>query len=282
MLLSEFIRRGTAELENLYPSPEARGMVLILCEEKLGVRNYTHIIEPSYEVPEEALPMMEESIARMCAGEPLQYVLGEAWFCGRTFKVNPDVLIPRPETEQIVREAVVRLLEAGPGARALDLCTGSGCIAWSLALEAPDSAVTAVDISERALSVAASQFPGKGPVFLRLDVLDESGADGLGLFDVLVSNPPYVMEKEKSSMRRNVLDYEPPSALFVPDGDPLLFYRALSVWAGRCLKPGGFGMVEINESLPVETMGIFEDSGFRNVRIMDDFRGRPRFVTFEK
>lgn len=280
MLLAEFIRGGTEALSALYPSPEARGLVLMLCEEILGVRSYTHIIEPQTPVPPGKEAGLTRMLSRLTEGEPIQYVLGYTEFYGRRFNVGPEVLIPRPETEQIVSEALkaVRDREAP---RVLDLCTGSGCIAWSIKKERPSAQVTAVDISPEALATARGQFPGDdAPVFLQADVLDTQAPFPYGEFDLIVSNPPYVTESEKALMRRNVLDYEPPLALFVSDEDPLVFYRAIALWAQRMLKAGGTGIVEINESLPVPTMRIFIDAGFTNVEILSDFRGKKRFIRF--
>ena len=293
MLLADFIRDGAARLENLYPSPEARGLVLMLCRERLGVSNYTHIVEPQTAVPDEQLPELERDLQRLCAGEPIQYVLGVAEFCDRRFAVGPGVLVPRPETELLVAEAVRTLQEMGleRAPRVLDLCTGSGCIAWSIALEIRDAEVTGVDLSETALAYARNQFGGSpsssagltggSPTFLQADVLDTEQAFEGGPFDLIVSNPPYVLERERAQMRTNVLDWEPALALFVPDEDPLLFYRAVARWSQRFLRPGGVGIVEINEALGPETADVFREAGFKNVQNLPDFYKKVRFVRFE-
>ena len=280
MLLSDFIRRSTSMLSGIYPSLEARGIVLMLCQERLGVKSYTHIIEPGYEVTSAVLPRLEDDLRRLSAGEPIQYVLGYAEFCGRRFRVCPSVLIPRPETEQLVSEAVSFICDKGRSCRVLDLCTGSGCIAWSVFLESPGTEVVAVDISDEALGVARSQFAGASPRFVKADVL--AGGEGFeyGDFDLVLCNPPYVMESEKLAMRTNVLDYEPGLALFVPDSDPLLFYRAVAVWARRFLRPDGMGLVEINESLGPQTAEVFRRAGYKKTRILQDFRSKYRFVMF--
>ena len=284
MLLAEFIRESVPALEKLYPSPEARGLVLMLCEERLGVRSYTHIVEPLFEIPEPELPGLKADMSRLAAGEPIQYVLGYTEFCGRKFKVGPSVLIPRPETGQLVDEALKLLAATGRPAKVLDLCTGSGCIAWSVALGAPGVSVTAADISEPALALARSQFEDvpsgvNAPEFVCSDLL--GGCREIsGRFDLLLSNPPYVMEKEKAAMRRNVLDYEPGIALFVPDDDPLLFYRALASVSLRLLDSSGTGVVEINEALGPETAAVFEAAGYRKTEILRDIFGKDRFVRF--
>ena len=282
MLLADFIRDGAARLEKLYPSPEARGLVLMLCRELLGVTNYTHVVEPRTAVPEERLPELEAALARLCAGEPIQYVLGVAEFCDRRFVVGPGVLVPRPETELLVAEAVRTLqeMELDRAPRVLDLCTGSGCIAWSIALDIRDAEVIGVDLSETALDYARKQFP-QGPSFIQSDVLDTEQAFPYGPFDLIVSNPPYVLERERTQMRPNVLDWEPDLALFVPDDDPLRFYRAVARWAQRFLRPGGVGLVEINEALGPETAEVFRAAGFKNVRDLPDFYQKDRFVRFQ-
>ena len=282
MLLADFIRDGAARLEKLYPSPEARGLVLMLCRELLGVTNYTHIVEPQTAVPDAVLPELEGDLQRLCAGEPIQYVLGVAEFCDRRFAVGPGVLVPRPETELLVAEAVRTLqeMDLARAPRVLDLCTGSGCIAWSIALDVRDAEVTGVDLSETALAFARNQFSGS-PTFLQADVLDTEQAFDGGPFDLIVSNPPYVLERERALMRPNVLDWEPALALFVPDDDPLLFYRAVARWAQRFLRPGGVGLVEINEALGPETADVFREAGFKNVQNLPDFYKKMRFVRFE-
>ena len=278
MLLSQFIRESTAALEALYPLREAKGLVVRLDEHILGVSSYAHLVEPGLEVPADKLQALSAAFGRLLAGEPLQYVLGVQEFCGRPFKVNPSVLIPRPETEQLVQEAEKGLR---PGMRVLDLCTGSGCIAWTLALDVPGCSVTAVDISEEALEVARGQFPGSsGPLFIQADVLDVPEAFPGAPFDLIVSNPPYIRESEKARMHRNVLEHEPELALFVPDSDPLLFYRAISLWVRRFLSPGGRCIVEINEELGEETAALF--AGFGRVRVIRDLFSRERFVAVEK
>lgn len=284
MLLAEFIRESVPALEKLYPSPEARGLVLMLCEERLGVRSYTHIVEPLFEISEAALSGLKADMSRLAAGEPIQYVLGYTEFCGRKFKVGPSVLIPRPETGQLVDESLKLLAAMGRPAKVLDLCTGSGCIAWSVALGAPGVSVIAADISEPALALARSQFEdvpsgANAPEFVCSDLL--GGCREIsGRFDLLLSNPPYVMEKEKAAMRRNVLDYEPGIALFVPDDDPLLFYRALASVSLRLLDSSGTGVVEINEALGPETAAVFEAAGYKKTEILRDIFGKDRFVRF--
>ena len=299
MLLSDFIRYAERSLSDLYPSPEARGIVSMLCSARLGVKSYTHIVEPGYTVPEELLPGLESDLGRLRASEPVQYVLGYAEFCGRRFHVDRRVLIPRPETELLVSLASEIMRAAGGKPRVLDLCTGSGCIAWSLALDFPGAEVTAADISHDALEVARSQFSGpdpefpgsslvssgsgsvsSGPEFVLADVLGPVPApiERKGPFGLIVSNPPYVMQKERPSMRRNVLDYEPGLALFVPDDDPLVSSRACARWADAPLPPDGCALFEINEALGDEAASLMRSFGFGSAEVLPDLSGRARFV----
>ena len=285
MLLKDFIVSSRHALSELYPEGEARSLVDGLCGKILGVTPQTHILQPGFCIDPALLPMLEDGLSRLLRCEPLQYVLGEAWFLGRRFKVTPAVLIPRPETEEMVdmalRKAGNLSRDAGRPLRVLDLCTGSGCIAWSMALGLPQSEVTGLDISPEALSVASSQFDGDNrPRFVLSDVLDPDCLKDGGRFDIFLSNPPYVRESEKALMSRNVLDWEPGLALFVPDGDPLRFYRAEAALAARLLSPGGFGLVEINEAYGREVAGLFRNAGFRDPEVLKDLSGRDRFVLF--
>ncbi len=267
-------------------------MVLSYLGTILGISRHTHIIEPSYSIDDESVEVARGAFGRMASGEPLQYVSGKAYFYGREFNVSPDVLIPRPETEILCRE-VCNHIGASIAPRILDLCTGSGCIAWTLALEIPGASVVAADISDGALSVASAQpFDDEAagihavrPCFMKADVL--AGPSALpghhpASFDVLVSNPPYVMDSEKALMRPNVLEHEPHLALFVPDSDPLVFYRSIADWAGHYLKKDGFAMVEINEALGPQTAAIYSDAGFGDVRIVKDLNEKDRFVMFHR
>ena len=300
MLLAEFVKAGTKAFESLYPQKEARSIVLMLCEEVLGTENYTHIVEPEFKIDDKKLPELEAAMERLKKMEPVQYVLGHTEFYGRTFKVDPAVLIPRPETELLCRDAIklgmrVYRMRSPYGknaepVRILDLCTGSGCIAWTMALSIPGSRVTAVDISDAALEVAAGQdFASElksketfRPEFMKADVLDSEQEIELGPFDMVLSNPPYIMESEKEDMRRNVLEYEPESALFVPDDDPLLFYRAIARWSQRFMSPDGVGLSEVNESLARQTETVFKAAGYAHTEIVRDLSDKNRYIIYHK
>ena len=300
MLLSDFIKQGVEALEPLYPTAEARGIVLMLCEELIGTKSYTHIVEPQYQIDKKWTQPLAEAMLRLQSGEPIQYVIGKTEFCGHTFKVTSDVLVPRPETELLVREAIKvadmtkrRRIPYGKSAepvRILDLCTGSGNIAWSLALAVPGAKVVGVDISEAALNVArgqnfSAQLKATGalaPTFVAADILDTEQEFNYGEFDLILSNPPYIMESEKKDMRKNVVDYEPSGALFVSDEDPLVFYRAIARWSERFLAQDGKGFTEINEVLGRETARLFADAGFSQSELMKDFYDKNRFVLYAR
>lgn len=291
MLLRTLINEARQTVSTLYPEGEASGMVFALFEHLLGTKRHTHIVEPSYEVSAESVKLAEAALERLAAGEPLQYVIGSACFYGRDFKVSPSVLIPRPETEILCRTAIESLCPE-KDVRVLDMCTGSGCIAWTMALECPGAEVVAVDISDDALAVASSQDFAEemqrtgacAPTFLKADVLADvpSGEAFSRGFDMILSNPPYVMNKEKALMRTNVLEHEPHLALFVSDDDPLLFYRAVARWASALLSPEGMGLVEINEALGPETARVYLDAGFTSAEVLQDLSGRDRFVLFRR
>lgn len=287
MYLKDVIKEGVRTLSPLYSEREAREMVYAALEKILGTQRHTHILEPQYSVHDDDLAEVRGAFSRMASGEPLQYVLREAWFYGRRFNVSADVLIPRPETELLCRTVIDGTSDMD--VRILDLCTGSGCIAWTLALEISGSEVVAVDISDGALKVADNQdfseeisaTGARRPQFIKADVLAKP-LTSLGQFDIIVSNPPYVRESEKAQMRPNVLDHEPHLALFVSDDDPLVFYRAVARWAVLMLKKGGYGIVEINEALASDTERVFCEHGFADVRTIKDLHDRDRFVLFRQ
>ncbi len=300
MLLADFISRGVTALESLYPTAEAHNIVLMLCESLIGTKSYTHIVEPKYSIDKKWEQPLAEAMLRLQAGEPIQYVIGRCDFCGRSFRVTRDVLIPRPETELLVREAIklagrihrmrIPYGKSAEPVRVLDLCTGSGNIAWSVALGVPGARVVGVDVSEAALAVARSQnfsadlksTGALAPTFVAADILDTEQEFNYGSFDLVLSNPPYIMEKERPFMRKNVVDFEPEGALFVPDNDPLLYYRAVARWSERFLSPEGKGLTEINESLPLETKEVFVNSGFKEIDVVKDFFDKNRFVFYAK
>jgi len=222
-----------------------------------------------------------EAAARAVAGEPLQYIFGYTEFCGHRLEVGPGVLIPRPETEEmtlmIIRE------NSGFKGSLTDLCTGSGCIAVAMSLAFPGAKVTATDLSAAALTIAQRNIARTG-ASVTLTESDLLGTDQSAIPDsnIIVSNPPYVTMREKAAMQRNVLDNEPHEALFVPDNDPLIFYRAIAWVAEKHLIPGGVLWLEVNENLAGGTAALFSANLYRQVRIINDIRGKERFIKAEK
>lgn len=223
---------------------------------------------------------LEMVMRRLEAGEPVQYVVGSTTFCGHTLSVQHGVLIPRPETEELCRWIIdsTDCNRARP-LRILDIGTGSGCIAITLALDIQGADVTAWDISETALDVAQRNAIATGAtvVFDRRNILDEPTADE-PLFDLIVSNPPYICNKERADMHSNVTDYEPHEALFVPDDDPLLFYRAIARYARCALCPGGRLYLEVNPLTVAPLCTMLPDVGFDDIEQRNDSFGRQRFI----
>lgn len=266
------------QLATCYPEREAHAVALRVLEDAFGVSRTDVYADKVRKFSSEEEQRWQHIAERLSAGEPLQYVLGEAEFCGRSFRVAPGVLIPRPETEELV--ALVEQSVSGRS-RILDAGTGSGCIAVSLALALPEAEVQAWDISPEALSLAQGNAERWGAAvdFRLCDMLTATPDER---FDVVVSNPPYVCERERLDMTPQVLEHEPGLALFVPDDDPLRFYRALVGLSVRCLNSGGLLAVEINEAYGAETANLFSRSGLTEVQMLFDSFGKPRFVLGRK
>lgn len=285
-------------LLNLYDKEEAQSIVRIVLEERFGL-SLTDIVSGGVEkLSEKLTEELQEIMRRLQQGEPLQYVLGYAYFFGRKFHVAPGVLIPRPETEELCRMIIddfddyksstpnsyyqaAAAQQLSP--KIIDIGTGSGCIAITLAKEITGSEVSAIDISEQALNIARNNAKALDADihFYQLDILSPSpigeGRGGAPGFFLIVSNPPYVTNSEKSAMRPNVLDHEPSTALFVPDDDPLLFYRAIADIAKLYLVDGGSLYFEINPLFASELKAMLETKGFTNVEIINDSFGKQRF-----
>lgn len=258
----------------IYSQEEAENLVFWLFEHHLGLRRS----ELTRVIPNETnRAHLLEDFQRLLTGEPIQYILGEAPFYGRNFLVTRDTLIPRNETEELVH----RILKENPkpGLRVLDLGTGTGCIPITLVLELKDPQVYALDVSLEALDVAQKNALNLGAQvqFLVGDLLGET--PNLDLFDVLVSNPPYVPLRDKAAMHANVLNFEPHLALFVPDEDPLLFYRAIGSWGQQLLKKGGKLYLEIYENLADELVQLLLSQGYNKVQVHPDLNGKNRMIT---
>lgn len=280
------------ELEKIYGSDEANALIMILLEHYFNIDRVKIAMDPELRLSESEMLTLHFAVKELLKNKPIQYILGETEFCGMRFLVDENVLIPRPETEELVNKLAVTPNSSFRPKRSgvekspthisiLDIGTGSGCIAISLAKLLKDSAVTAVDVSEKALEVARKNAEANevNVTFIKDDILNPQNRDLLnGQFDIIVSNPPYVCESEKSEMRANVLDYEPSTALFVSDNDPLIFYRKILEFAQKALKPNGQIWFEINEKFGKETAELCHSEGFKNVEIIRDFRERERIL----
>ena len=270
---AEWLASLSAQL-TAYSQAEAENLVFWLFEEHLGLRRAElHLAIPSATNTESILADFQ----RLLTGEPIQYILGEAPFYGRNFHVTRDTLIPRNETEELVHKIIKENPKAG--LRVLDLGTGTGCIPITLALELNNPEVYGLDVSLQALEVARQNALQLGATvqFLEGDLLGV--IPNLDVFDVLVSNPPYVPVRDQGEMHANVLNFEPHLALFVPDEDPLLFYRAIGKWGQQLLKQGGKLYLEIYENLAEELVQLVQTLGYSEVQVHRDLNGKKRMVT---
>lgn len=288
-------------LTPLYGPQEAKAMTRMLLEDLFSLSFADILCGATEHLSDADTLRLQQSVARLLDTEPLQYVTGKAFFCGHPFHVAPGVLIPRPETEWIVDTAVNLVTSSAP--RILDIGTGSGCIATSISLALADRHchTEAWDISEDALRIAADNAERLGAEvkFRRHDALrleedfpteeNQGGAEALSdtnaaaeSWNIIVSNPPYICNREAADMHANVLRHEPHLALFVPDTDPLLFYRAIARYAMRSLRKGGWLLFECNTLYAHDTAQMASDMGFATSVVEDDCFGKPRFVKAQK
>jgi len=263
----------------VYEAEESKEVAALVLEKYLGLKKTDLLINQPVEVSEDLSRELDQVIIRINHSEPVQYILNEQWFRNRRFEVNRHVLIPRPETEELIDHAIKYAKDLPGAKKILDIGTGSGCIAVSLALEIENAEVTALDISETALDVAKKNaLNNQAEIrFLNIDVLDPASFPE-EKYDIIASNPPYVKENEKGEMRRNVLDFEPGLALFVKDDDALLFYKRIADLGQSHLTAQGFVIVEINGYLGKETSEMFREKGFGKVTLIKDFFERDRFI----
>ena len=262
-------------LGSYYPAGEVAAFTRVIATEILGIPQMTFFLKENVELTHEQEATLEDAIKRLQKYEPIQYIQGYSDFCGLRFKVTPATLIPRPETSELVEWVAS---EATGNERILDIGTGSGCIAVSLANKMPQSKVTAWDISNEALAVATenSRSNGTEVLFEQVDILSNRPEEKQ--FDIIVSNPPYIKENEKSAMHSNVLDWEPHTALFVPDSDPLLFYRTIAKKGLTLLKPGGTLYFEINRAHGAETVEMLAGLGYTGIELRKDFAENDRMI----
>ncbi len=267
------------ELAGLYPDPEIAAFVDILFEAYLGWSKAQLLLHRDDTINQSDLLRFHWAAEELKHYRPIQYIVGYTDFCGLRLHVEPGVLIPRPETEEIVE----RINQTCTPGTILDLCTGSGCIALALAAHFRNAEVFGVDISAQALAIAETNATvNRLPIsFVQCDILNQEPTLPYSTFDLIVSNPPYVCDSERASMSPNVLDHEPSLALFVPDDDPLRFYRAIGQYAAQHLSPNGVLVLEINEHLGNETCQLLQQLGF-NTTLYKDFRDKYRSITAHK
>jgi len=308
-------RHFAALLAEIFPQREAEQLMRILLEDLFGIDWNRQLMNPDLRIDEHQHYQLGEAVKRLLAGEPVQYVTGMARFNDLLLKVSPAVLIPRPETEELVQkictsslpcrspaahvipaeesarawnlwaagckeESMAAVYMDSPSIRIWDIGTGSGCIAIALAKHFPDAEVIAFDVSEEALQIARENAESNGAkvTFVQDDVMNPTSDYFNQPVDLVVSNPPYVCDSERAAMEANVLDWEPENALFVPDDDPLRFYRQILSLAQNQLNPNGQVWFEINERMGEEMLSLCHKIGFSNAEVLEDFAGKSRLV----
>lgn len=280
--MKPLILRINLALGDAYKNVELNAITRAICCDMLGISTTTYYTKEKVTLTAEQERRFEEILRRLQQGEPLQHIEGKAPFCGMEFRVTPDTLIPRPETAELVEWIVHDHASQSP--RILDLGTGSGCIAISLSKQLPQAEVEACDISREALAVATENNGRNGTSveFFHHDMLDLSTPLPHS-YNILVSNPPYIKQSEAAEMERHVTEWEPHTALFVPNEDPLRFYRAIAeIGMTTSLLPGGHIYVEINQALGAETVALFESYGYKEVTLRRDIYGNDRMVKVGK
>ena len=275
MILKEAIEQLRSGLAGVADPHEVQAMIRVICEDVFNYDPVDVALRQESVLPDFAQQRITDLIHRLQRHEPLQYIVGNARFHGHKFKVTPAVLIPRPETEQLVDLIVDENKESD--LRVLDMGTGSGCIAISLARALKFAQVDALDVSRNALAVARANAEAL-QVKVRFFESDMLAPQPAATYDIIVINPPYICWSERESMERNVKDYEPGQALFVPDNDPLLFYKAIVPYARQSLERGGRLYLEINQRFGAEVKRLLDEHGFDEVRIIDDSYGKVRFA----
>jgi release factor glutamine methyltransferase len=279
--LKDIRKHFISELKDIYPENEITAITNLILKTGFGIDRLHVLADPGQIVPSQILNRIVGMCNELKTGKPVQYVLGETMFYNCTIKINNETLIPRPETEELV-DLIIKENRSFRG-RIIDFGTGSGCIAIAIKKNLPQAVVTGIDISESALEMATVNAHLNNVVisFVKKDILKFSH-QLIFKADLIVSNPPYVTESEKLFMRRNILDFEPHNALFVPDEDPLLFYRAILNISEKILVPGGRIYFEINETRGRDMKMLLRASGYSEIKIINDINGKNRIIKGRK
>ena len=274
--MKQAIKYIRQQLQNIYPAEEVQALIYLLLEKKHNMSKLDICMGKDKIFSTEERKEWEDIVKRLHNEEPVQYILNEAEFCGLCFKVTPDTLIPRPETAELVNWIIQDYSHLAPSV--LDIGSGSGCIAISISAALPNAKVESWDISAAALDISRfnNEKAGTSVTFNQQDIL--SNYLPLRELDILVSNPPYITNSEKAEMSNNVLQWEPPTALFVSDKDPLIFYRAIAEYGCQSLKEYGSLYFEINRAYGNETVRLLEDMGYKNIILRKDLSGNDRMI----
>ena len=278
MTVNELYRSFLKELSDSHDVHEAATITSMIFEYVSGINKYALIKTPDAILPTEQINLIHESLAALKKNKPVQYITGEAWFYKIKFKVSPAVLIPRPETEELVA-VVIDALKNKSGIQLIDIGTGSGCIAIAIKKNVPDVSVTAIDVSSEALIIAKQNALAEKTAirFIQNDFLSKENQDDLGEYDIIVSNPPYIPQAEEKRMDKNVTEYEPHLALFVDDTRPLIFYERISDFSNKYLKNNGMIFLETHEKFAGKVAALFDSGAFRS-EIKKDISGKKRMI----
>ena len=278
MTFKQIQQQYVAALNEIYGDGEATVMTTMVFESIANLSRKDLVTKANLEIENTTLKKLLDALTRLKQHEPIQYIIGKAWFYNLSFTVNEAVLIPRPETEELVLEAI-NFLKKHNSKNVLDIGTGSGCIPISIKKNVLQANVTSLDVSNDALTLAKKNATDNGVEinFLNVDFLEEKNFDALPKFDVIISNPPYIPENEKNTLAKNVTLYEPHIALFVPQHDPLLFYKKILLFAGEHLEQNGRIFLEVHEDFAIETANLFKEK-YYEVIIKKDMQGKERIL----
>lgn len=279
--IKDVVNHYVNEIIDCYGKDESFSLILMLTEHYFNIDRLKLTLDPDYRLSESELLTIHFAVKELKQFKPVQYIIGHTGFFERNFKVNADVLIPRPETEELIQKVIDIVKRFPTIRRILDIGTGSGCIAVTLAIELPQLKVSACDISKNALLTARenANHLEANVDFFALDILQNRCEPDLPVWDLIVSNPPYVTESDKIMMKRNVTGWEPHLALFVTDDDPLIFYKSIIQFCTNHLSKGGCILVEINELFGDQLVDLFQKNQFSDVMLHRDFHNKQRFIS---